>query len=83
MVSSEQVQMIKDLHKSSRETCQNISSEHKDIHASISKFGRAIDKVSTIPCYLRSEPLYTVKGKKGVVNSLCKICGPRMQELNR
>ena len=57
MINSEQIQMIKDLHKSSKETCQKISSEHKEIHASISKFGRAIDKVSIIPVYFTSEPL--------------------------
>ncbi len=45
VLCGEQVQWIKDLHKSSKEACHSISAEHKDIHASISKYGRAIDKV--------------------------------------
>ena len=45
VVASEQVKRVKELHKAGKEACLSISSEHKDIHASISKFGRAIDKV--------------------------------------
>jgi hypothetical protein len=45
-LSNEQVQWLKELHKTGKEMCLSISTDHKDIHASISKYGRAIDKVS-------------------------------------
>ena len=41
----EQSQPVKEFVQKAKETCQAISTEHKDIHASISKFGKAIDKV--------------------------------------
>ena len=44
-LTSEQVEMLKELQKSCKEVCQNVSTEHKDVHGAISKFGRAIDKV--------------------------------------
>lgn len=43
-LSSEEAQWIKELHKTGKEACLSISTDHKDIHASISKYGRAIDK---------------------------------------
>ena len=46
LLTSEQVQVTVELAKHAKEACQAVSTEHKDIHASISKFGRAIDKVS-------------------------------------
>lgn len=46
LLSPEQVHATVELAKRAKEACQNVSTEHKDIHASISKFGRAIDKVS-------------------------------------
>jgi len=45
-LTSEQAEMLKELQKSSKEVCQSVSTEHKDVHGAISKFGRAIDKVS-------------------------------------
>ena len=46
ILTTEQVEMIKAVQKDGKDACQSISSEHKDIHATISKFGRAIDKVN-------------------------------------
>lgn len=46
LLSPDQAQVVVDLAKHTKEACQSVSSEHKDIHASISKFGRAIDKAS-------------------------------------
>ena len=43
-----QLHSVKEVVKKTKETCQSISTEHKDIHASISKFGKAIDKVVPI-----------------------------------
>ncbi len=45
LVSPVQSQAVKDCMKRVKDTCQDVSTEHKDIHAAISKFGRAIDKV--------------------------------------
>ena len=45
VTATEKAKWVKELHKTTKEECQSISSEHKDIHASISKYGRAIDKV--------------------------------------
>ena len=45
MLSSEHCQAVKECTKTAKETCQGISTEHKEVHAAISKFGRAIDKV--------------------------------------
>jgi len=44
VVSPQHCQAVKECAKSVKETCQGISTEHKDVHAAISKFGRAIDK---------------------------------------
>ena len=46
LLSPEQVHATVELAKRTKQACQNVSTDHKDIHASISKFGRAIDKVS-------------------------------------
>ena len=46
LLSPEQVHATVELAKRAKQACQNVSTDHKDIHASISKFGRAIDKVS-------------------------------------
>lgn len=43
-LSAEQSQAVKECTQQLKEVCQGISSEHKDVHATISKFGRAIDK---------------------------------------
>ena len=48
LLTAEQVQATVELAKRAKEACQNVSSEHKDIHTSISKFGRAIDKVCNL-----------------------------------
>ena len=45
MVTPLQSLAVRDCVKKVKETCQGISSEHKDVHGVISKFGRAIDKV--------------------------------------
>ena len=37
---------VKSCMREAKDTCQSVSTEHKDIHAAISKFGRAVDKVS-------------------------------------
>ena len=47
IVDTSQLHTVKELVRRTKETCQSISTEHKDIHASISKFGKAIDKVRT------------------------------------
>ncbi|XP_064382046.1 E3 ubiquitin-protein ligase RMND5A-like isoform X2 [Halichondria panicea] len=44
IVDTSQLHTVKELVRKTKETCQSISTEHKDIHASISKFGKAIDK---------------------------------------
>ena len=44
----DQSQTVKEFVQKAKDTCQAISTEHKDIHASISKFGKAIDKVCMI-----------------------------------
>ena len=45
VLSPEHCQAVKECTKTAKETCQGISTEHKEVHAAISKFGRAIDKV--------------------------------------
>ena len=52
VLSSEHCQAVKECTKTAKETCQGISTEHKEVHAAISKFGRAIDKV----CVSNSPP---------------------------
>ena len=54
MLSSEHCQAVKECAKTAKETCQGISTEHKEVHAAISKFGRAIDKVCVSPLPLLS-----------------------------
>ncbi len=46
-MDTSQLHTVKELVRKTKETCQSVSTEHKDIHASISKFGKAIDKVRT------------------------------------
>ena len=72
MLSGEQVQWIKDFHKTNKETCQSVSSEHKDIHASISKYGRGIDKVCI--SYLTINQYILITWCHMVCVCVCVVC---------
>lgn len=46
-MTEEQREAVRECLKNIREAAQATSNEHKDMHATISKLGKAIDKVST------------------------------------
>ena len=68
LLSPEQVRATVELAKRTKQACQNVSTDHKDIHASISKFGRAIDKVSrswmTTPTIIDKLPVVFVSSSR-------------------